>query len=387
MVVWLCNLEPANQPPRILVLVIKFLRTASTRRLLAGALGVVLAGIVATAVAMAAVGGGAVPPAASLASALHVAAEGKSLDGISANVTFTNNLFSGSSVETVDPLLTGASGRLWASGGDLRLELQSDNGDAQLVVNGRSFWISDPASQTVYEGTLPARRSVLGAGANPTAPMPTHATPTVAQIQHRLDRLSGHADVSTATPTDIGGEPAYDVELTPKDNSSLIGAVRVGFDADHGIPLDLAVFPAGGSAPALELATSNVSYGPVAASVFDISPPAGSRVVHVATPAPEATSSTGAGGGDVKAVGKGLGSVIVVKQPVISGGSGVVVGTGSGHTGPLPVRNISIDGASGQELPTSLGTVLQFTRDGVSYLLAGSVTPSTIASVAASLPR
>ena len=51
------------------------------------------------------------------------------------------------------------------------------------------------------------------------------------------------------------------------------------------------------------------------------------------------------------------------------------------------MRNVSIDGASGQELPTSLGTVLQFTRDGVSYLLAGSVTPSTIASVAASLPR
>jgi outer membrane lipoprotein-sorting protein len=375
------------EPPRILVLVIKFLRTASTRRLLGGALGFVLAGIVATAVAMAAVGGGAVPPAASLASALHIAAEGKSIDGISANITFTNNLFAGSSVETVDPLLTGASGRLWASGGDLRLELQSDNGDAQLVVNGRSFWISDPTSQTVYEGTLPARRSVVGAGTNPTAPMSTYATPTVAQIQHRLDRLSRDADVSTATATDIGGEPAYDVEVTPKDNSSLIGAVRVGFDADHGIPLDLAVFPAGGSAPALELAASNVSYGPVASSVFDISPPAGSRVVQVAMPAPDTYSSTRTASGDVKVVGEGLGGVLVVKQPAASGGWGAAAGTGSGHTGPLPVRNVSIDGASGQELPTSLGAVLQFTRDGVSYLLAGSVTPSTIASVAASLPR
>ena len=175
-------------------------------------------------------------------------------------------------------------------------------------------------SQTVYEGTLPARRSVVGTGANPTAPMPTHPTPTVAQIQHRLDRLSRHADVSAATSTDIGGEPAYDVEVTPKDNSSLVGTVRVGFDADHGIPLDLAVFPAGGSAPALELAASDVSYGPVAASVFNISPPAGSKVVHVAMPAPGTTSSTGAG--DVKVVGKGLGGVIVVKQPVTSGGSG-----------------------------------------------------------------
>lgn len=367
---------------------IRFLRTASTRRLLAGLVGVVLAGVAATAVAMAA-GGGSVPPPASLASALHAAAQGRQIDGISANVTFTNALFSGSSVETTDPLLTGASGRLWASGGNLRLELQSDNGDAQVVVNQRSYWIYDPASQTVYEGTLPERHSATGAGGMGTTPAsttPLDAIPTVAQIQHGLDRLERHANVSAATPTDIGGQPAYSVDVTPKDNSSLIGELRFGFDADHGIPLDLAVFPAGGSAPALELAASSVSYGPVASSVFDISPPAGSKVVHVATPAPDSSTSAQRSG-DVKVVGKGLSSVIVAQHAAASGGSGSAAGTGSGHTRPLPVRSVSIDGATGHELPTSLGTVLEFTRDGVGYLLAGSVTPSTIESVAASLPR
>ena len=53
-------------------------------------------------------------------------------------------------------MLTGASGRLWVAKDHLRLELQSTNGDAQIVVNGRSFWVSLPAAQTVYEGTLPA---------------------------------------------------------------------------------------------------------------------------------------------------------------------------------------------------------------------------------------
>jgi len=354
----------------------KLLRTISTRRLLAGLLGVVVAGLASTAIAIAAAGTGPVPPPASLADAIHTAMQGKSVAGVSANITFTNNLFASSSIESSDPLLTGASGRLWASDGHLRLELQSDNGDAQLVVNKTSYWIYDPSSQTVYEGTLPQQQDSTSSSSSSSETLPT-----VAQIQQSLDRLGTHVGVSGATPTDVGGQPAYSVNLTPNSSAGLIGAVRFAFDANQGNPLDFAIFPRGDSTPALELAASNVSYGAVPASDFQISPPAGSKVVQVSLPQHQQSSTSTADKGSIQTVGQGLGAVVVAKHPV-----GSNAGSGSGPAGPLPVKTVSINGATGHELPTSLGTVLQFTRNGVGYLLAGSVTPSQIESVAASLP-
>jgi hypothetical protein len=82
----------------------------------------------------------------------------------------------------------------------------------------------------------------------------------------------------------------------------------------------------------------------------------------------------------VQVIGKGLGSVIVLKDAADSGAQ-----AGSGPAGPLPVQTVTVDGATGQQLSTSLGTVLEFTRDGAGYLLAGSVTPATLDSVAQGL--
>ncbi len=353
----------------------RLLRTVSTRRLLTGLLGVLVAGLASTAIAIAAVGSGPVPPPASLAGAIHTAIQGKPVAGVSADITFTNNLLAGSSIETADPLLTGATGRLWASDGHLRVELQSDNGDAQLVLDKQSFWMYDPTSRTVYEGALPQRQ-----GSTSTSNV-DQTLPTVAQIQRSLDRLGTHAGVSAATPTDVGGQPAYTVELTPNSSAGLLGAVRFAFDANQGSPLDFAIFPRGDSTPALELQASNVSYGPVPLSDFQLSPPAGSTVVHVSLPQRPQSAAAPADKGSVDVVGEGLGAVLVAKHPVPGG-----AGAGSGPAGPLPVKTVSVDGVDAKELPTSLGTVLQFTRDGVGYLLAGSVTPSRLESVAASLP-
>jgi outer membrane lipoprotein-sorting protein len=354
-----------------------FLRTISTRRLLTGILGVIAAGVATTAIAIAAVGGGSVPAPASLAEAIHGSLQGASVTGVSANVTFTNNLFSGSSIDSSDPLLTGTSGRLWATSGHLRIELQSDNGDGQIVVNGQSFWVYDPSTDTVYEGTLPSQTDTSA-----STTTTTDTVPSVAQIQSGLDRLSKHVTVSGATPTDIGGQPAYSVALTPDTSSGLLGEVRLGFDSEHAVPLDFAVFPRGDSTPALELDATSVSYGAVPSSDFQISPPAGAKVVHVSLAARSNPTAPSASTQTTKprVVGSGLGSVIVLSHPSASADH-----AGSGPAGPLPLQSVTIDGSSGQQLSTSLGTVLAFTRDGVDYLLAGSVTPATIDSVARGL--
>jgi len=396
---------------------LRFLRTASTRRLLAtiaGALAVIAGG---TAIAVAATGSGPVPKAQPLANAVHQALSAPKVTGISANISFTNNLIDSSDFtgQTIDPVLQGASGRLWLSDdGRLRIELQSDNGDAQVVVNHRSFWISDPAQNVVYEGTLPASRAHAKRAAA------EHAIPTIAQIQSDINRLAKRVNLSTAVPGDIAGQPAYTVRVSPRHDGGLLGSLQLGWDAVRGVPLRFAIYARDNSTPVLELKATHITYGTVSASVFNITPPAGDKVVTVATPQNKpaggairskhararvhgvaavasrlpfklAAPHTLVGlprhsvalldmGGDPAALvtyGKGLGGIAVIEHAQSATGSGQGGGMSS-----LSLPTVSINGATAHELDTPLGTVVTFDRDGVGYTVLGSV-PSAAADMAA----
>src|ERR1035437_5281860 len=95
----------------------KYLRTVSTHRLLATLTGLVVAAAGGTAIALAASGSGPVPPRGGLATALHKALTAPAVTGLSARITFTNNLIDTSAIHSSglgsDPILAGARGRLW----------------------------------------------------------------------------------------------------------------------------------------------------------------------------------------------------------------------------------------------------------------------------------
>jgi len=412
---------------------LRFLRTAPTRRLLVTIGLAVAAAIAGTAIAVAAGGSGPVPKRAPLANAVHRALAAPRVKGISASISFTNNLIDSSDFaggEAVDPILQGASGRLWMSDdGRLRLELQSDNGDAQVVVNHNRFWISDPISHTVYEGTLPRDRSGAHRGAQ--------GIPSLARIQSFLTRLMGKVNLSGAQPTDVAGHAAYRVVVSPKHDGGLLGSVQLAWDAERGVPLQFAIYARGNSTPVLSLRATNISYGSVPASDFDVTPPAGSQIVRLGS-----TGHAGKGSGadslgslalrrmrhrllhrhadrarhhvtSVHAVaaavpftldaprtlvglprhavrllrmgsepaamvayGENLGGIVVIERKATRGA------TGDSSIGGLSLPTVSINGAKGQELSTPLGTVLTFTRGGVSYTVLGSV-PATAAELAA----
>ena len=392
---------------------LRFLRTASTRRLLAtiaGALAVIAGG---TAIAVAATGSGPVPKPQPLASAVHQALSAPKVSGISANISFTNNLIDSSDFtgQSTDPILQGASGRLWLSDdGRLRIELQSDNGDAQVVVNHRSFWISDPTQNTVYEGTLPADHGAQH-------PDSQHGIPPLATIQSFLTRLMGRVNLSGAQPTDVAGRAAYRVTVSPKHDGGLLGSAQLAWDATMGVPLQFAIYARGNTSPVVELKATSISYGAIPTSDFNISPPAGATVMRVATGGQaihgdaahsHRSSVTGAQavaaavpfklvapsslvglprqrvtlltmGGEHAAMvdyGQNLGGMVVIERKADANTSS------SGGLGGMSLPSVSIDGAKGQELSTPLGTVLTFTRAGVSYTVLGSV-PATAAELAA----
>jgi len=195
--------------------------------------------------------------------------------------------------------------------------------------------------------------------------------------------LSKHASVSGATPTDVAGQPAYTVRISPNESGSLFGGAELSWDAVHGVPLRAAVYSSTTSSPVLELAASKVSYGPVDSSVFNVSTPADAKITEVkgpsGSPATPSGPSTGTSGHPhVTTHGHGVTSVAVVESTTSQGAK-------SSLNLPESLQKVKINGTTASELPTALGTLLSFERSGVHYLLVGSVTPAAIEAVARGL--
>jgi len=391
---------------------VKYLRTLSTRHLIVLVVAVLALSGGGAAIAVAAGGGGGATPAPKpLDQAIHDALTAPAPAGITARIKFTNRLFpSGALLGNVgSALMSGASGRLWLSSDGGRIELQSDAGDAQIVWNKTTVSIYDASSNTVYRTNLPNDKGGASASNDKGAP------PALSEIDSFLSELGAHATVSDAQPTNVAGQPAYNVSLSPKHDGGLLGSLQLAWDAAQGVPLRVAVYAQGSSAPVLELTATDISYGPVAASDIQVSPPADAKVVDLASPTKGESSSGGSsitglaavqaaagfpvtapdtlvglprkdvrlvGGSGSKAAlvvyGQGLGAIVLVERKADSGGTAK-----GGLLSSLP--SVSLDGVTAHELATQLGTVLEWQQGGVDYVLAGSLPPAAAESAAREL--
>jgi outer membrane lipoprotein-sorting protein len=352
--------------------------------------GLVLAlGASATAIAFA-LGSGPTPPAKPLAEAVHDALTAPPVEGVSARIQLTNHLLEGANLAsgsagsagelTSSPLLSGASGRLWiAKDGRTRLELQAEKGDTQILWDGHTVQLYDAATNTLYRYTPPADQS--SSSGESSTPADQHEAPNVTRIEEAISHLSEHADVSGATPTDIAGQAAYTVRISPKEGGSLLGGAELSWDAVHGVPLRAAIYSSTSSAPVIELDASSISYGPVESSVFEFTPPSGAKVEEVKLGTPGAQPSSSPGGADhpkLTTFGHGPSTIAVLEHPAREG-------SGSSTELPEGLQKVEINGVSAAELQTELGTLLSFERSGVHYLLLGAVPPAAIEAVAKGL--
>lgn len=405
----------------------RFLRTASSSRLLgavAGLLAVIGAG---AAIALAAQGGGPVPPRKPLAAAIRQALSAPAPTGISGSISLTNNLVSSSQIQGSDPLLSGGSGRFWVTRNALRLELQGGNGDANVVVRNGFFWAYDPTSNTVYEGRLPSFVALGNGSVRRERRARREAIPTVGEIEKTLSRLAMHLRISGAIPTDVGGRPTYTVRVSPRGGGGLLGAAELAWDATRGVPLRVALYARGDSTPVVSVQATAISYGSVSSAVFSISPPSGARVVRVSLPSWQRAARTegatsahhrpitglvavsrrltfslaappslsglrrsavtmiGADGALVL-YGRPLGGVAVIEQVARPGASGQLSLRPAGGDQPgLTLPTISIGTVRAQELDTALGSVVRFARGRVQYTVLGSVKRSVVVAAAREL--
>jgi hypothetical protein len=174
----------------------------------------------------------------------------------------------------------------------------------------------------------------------------------------------------------------------------------------------------------LELALSGISYGSVPDSTFDVTPPAGTKIVNFSP----STGDNGTSGGNPsdqkpitgvdavsKAVpftlkapdtlaglprhevrlldwqghpaalvlyGQNLGGIAVIEEKADPGAGNPAAPKREGDHAGLSLPTVSINGVTGQELGTALGTIVRFTRGDVAFTVVGSV-PPTAAEAAA----
>lgn len=348
---------------------------------------------------------GPVPPKRSLAAALRHAMTAPPVRGVTADIALSDNLLpGGSSTFKVGPL-AGGSARLWAAGGRVRIDLRSPAVNADVAIAGGRLSVLDLRSHTEYVVPLPGHHR------RDARHHRMHRVPSLAEIRAVLAQIAHRVVLSGAIPGDVAGRAAYTVRVSPRRHPGLLGALALTWDAARGVPLRFAIYPRGSTTAALALTVTHIRFGPVAAAQLRLPHPAGTRVELVHAPArpvsggahahtkavlgPAAVArlvgfrlaaparlegmtrrsvrlvGSGADAGALLVYGRGVGSVFVLERP------------SSGHAGnfrALPA--VSLGRVSGRELETTLGTLVTFTRGGVTTTVFGSEPAGAIVAAA-----
>jgi hypothetical protein len=392
-----------------------FLRRLPLSRLIGVCAATIAFGVGGAAIASA-VDTGPQPAPKGLPQAVHDALGATPVEGVTAQIQYTNHLLEGASLAGAagsagqlasSPLLQGASGRLWvAKDGRVRLELQADGEDTNVVLADHTLSIYGVAPNTVYRYTLPQHEGAAQtAGCQPSSAAQTtpcsepsgeasaeqHEAPSVAKIEEAIAKLEEHANIVGATPATVAGQEAYTVRVSPKEPGSLLGAAELSWDAVHGVPLRAALYSTQSAAPVIELAASEISYGQVDGSVFEIKPSPGDKIVEPqrsdsqpqasGSPqpgAPQPGADQGSGQGHLRAIGHGITAILALETPTPANG-------GQQPSMLSGLQKVDINGTTGYELPTALGTLLSFERSGVSYLLVGALKPAALEAAARGL--
>jgi outer membrane lipoprotein-sorting protein len=178
-----------------------------------------------------------------------------------------------------------------------RLALPQSMSESDVIRNGSNLWLWGSSANLVTHLALPAGTK--------TSPVPSLPLTPQQGAGQALAKAARTTTLSVDSNVTVAGEAAYQLVLMPKSPSSLIGQVRIAFDARHHVPLRVQVFARGAASPAFQIGFTSISFGKPAAANFAFRPPAGAAIMQ------EPTGSPG------KAAGSALGSAVTTRSGVI----------------------------------------------------------------------
>ena len=277
--------------------------------------------------------------------------------------------------------------RVWYDGpSKVRLALMGTLGESDVIRNGSDLWTWSSDNNAATHRRLPADATAESKRAATDLVVPGGTPQQIAE--QALAAIDPTTKVTTAGTARVAGRNAYELVLSPKDTSSLIGQVRIAIDAGEKVPLRVQVIGKNATKPALEVGFTQISFATPAASQFRFTPPPGVKLTEGTVPDPDAAKSSAksaADGVEPAVSGTGWTSVLQTKLPAGPDGAGGLARSAEGQaTGLAPVLGalprVSGSWGSGRLLRSNLVTVLLMDNGRV---LAGAVTPDRLYQVAA----
>jgi len=234
--------------------------------------------------------------------------------------------------------------RVWFAGPDnARMALLGTLGESDVIKNGKDLWVWDSQAKTAKHYVMPAPV----AGKSTTTPgMPGPAevpTSPQAAADKALAAITPSTEVKTSGTAWAAGGRAYELVLKPRESTSLVTQVRIAIDGVRHVPVRVQVFAKSVAAPVFEVGFSSVSFDRPDAAQFTFNPPPGTVVTQGTVPI-DKKAAAGSGASTVapqhsspqpkpadmpKVIGKGWGSVMVVKIPATDAKAGASPGTGA----------------------------------------------------------
>jgi outer membrane lipoprotein-sorting protein len=326
----------------------------------------------------------------------------------------------GSSIDggSLTSLLTGSNTiRVWYGGPEQqRVALLESVGETDVFRNGTELWEWSSSSQTATHVVLPAaagKSATAKPDASPSLPSGVAALTPAQLAQQALAAIDPSTVVSTDANRLVAGRPAYELVLTPRDTTSLIGSVHIAIDGQTKIPVAVQIYPRGvTTSPAMDVSFTQIDFTMPAASNFTFTAPKNAAVTtknlgdvsahadsQAGLPAdkPKTGPSDNSGGAQPTVLGKGWTSVVEIPAsgllganatpaapsqtagPGATGKSSIPTGTTAQLFGQLTTP-VSGAWGSGRLFQSKLITAL-ITDDGRAFI--GAVDPAVLYAAAA----
>lgn len=185
--------------------------------------------------------------------------------------------------------------RVWSDGGQRsRVSLLGTASEYSVVTDGTQAWTySSSDDEVVHYAPAPqdAQRLEELAQASPPGDLPTPDE----LGRDALERAREHATVTVDAATTVAGRDAYQVVVTPRSDTTLVGRIVVAVDAGTWSPLRVQVWSSDDAAtPALELGFTDVTFADPGDAVLTFSAPPGASVREVVLPVPSQDEPAGA---------------------------------------------------------------------------------------------
>lgn len=287
--------------------------------------------------------------------------------------------------------------RVWYAGPEhIRLALLGQFGESDVVRNNNDLWVWNSKAKTAVHRTIPDQ-------ARPGRMLREHPrmremTPQGA-ARTLLRAVGKSTKVATGANTTVANRPAWQLVLTPRSDTTLVGHVNIAIDTETKVPTRLQVFPRGSDQPAVDVGYTSFDPTTPSMTVFGFNPPPGTKVTRKAGPLfggmlghampgqhlgqqmrQQLPSGPATQPQAPKVVGSGWDTVVVFQQPAPGSSAGREQGNaGEGQLGAMMQQLPKVSGAwgSGHLLQGTLFSLL-VTDDG--QVAVGAVPPEQLYS-------